>query len=177
MNSVYAQSFFDELEKISADLTAQARSQIKEKSFAIPEKRKYPIHDEKHARLALAFVQMHGSPEEKSRVHAAVAKKYPGIASHSSIEDVREKAAAEGPMLKRLQHYLAEGAGTHHAELAGLGVLAALPADTLQAKMRSKPGEDWEHKSLLGGEVGHSIGDIAGLGMLAGPSIAHLVHK
>lgn len=62
----------------------------------------------------------------------------------------------------------------HHAhplDVAGLGVLAALPADTLQAHLRSKDHEDWQKKSLLGGEVGHAVGDIAGLGILAAPSL------
>jgi hypothetical protein len=66
-------------EKTSADLTAAARNDLKKKEFAIPELRKYPIHDENHARAALSMVAAHGTPEQQSRVRAAVAKKYPGI--------------------------------------------------------------------------------------------------
>lgn len=62
----------------------------------------------------------------------------------------------------------------HPLDVAGLGVLAALPADTLQAHVRSKDHEDWQKKSLLGGEVGHAIGDIAGLGILAAPSLGSM---
>lgn len=40
----------------------------------------YPIPDESHGRNALARVSQHGSPEEKSRVRAAVHRKFPGIA-------------------------------------------------------------------------------------------------
>jgi len=47
--------------------------------FAIPGDRAYPIHDEAHARNALARVAQHGTPEEKRRVRAAVARRYPNI--------------------------------------------------------------------------------------------------
>lgn len=62
-----------------ADLTAKGRDQIKDSNFALPEKRKYPIHDANHARLALAMVSKYGTPSEKARVQAAVKRKYPGI--------------------------------------------------------------------------------------------------
>jgi hypothetical protein len=62
-------------------LSARGRRQIKQGNFAIPEKRKYPIHDISHARAALSMVAKHGSPAEKSRVRKAVCKKYPSIES------------------------------------------------------------------------------------------------
>lgn len=77
--AAYVPSLSDELVKIATELTDKSRSKIKTKSFALPEERRYPIHDEQHARSALGFVAMHGSAEEKARVHAAVAKKYPGL--------------------------------------------------------------------------------------------------
>ncbi len=52
---------------------------VKESNFAIPEKRKYPIHDMSHARNALARVSQFGTPTEKRRVRAAVARKFPSI--------------------------------------------------------------------------------------------------
>lgn len=61
-----------------AKLTAAARRRIPGKSFALPGRR-YPIEDASHARNALARVSQHGSPEEKARVRAAVARRYPGI--------------------------------------------------------------------------------------------------
>ena len=61
-------------------LTYQAREALPTKAFAIPESESYPIHDEAHARNALARVSQFGSPEEKSRVRAAVARRYPHIA-------------------------------------------------------------------------------------------------
>jgi hypothetical protein len=60
-----------------AELTPRARKKLQKGQFAIPEKRAYPIHDEAHARNALARVVQHGTPEEKRRVKAAVRRKYP----------------------------------------------------------------------------------------------------
>lgn len=62
-----------------AVLTDRGRRRLPDSAFAIPEKRAYPIHDEAHARNALARVSQFGTPEEKSRVEAAVYKKYPNL--------------------------------------------------------------------------------------------------
>ena len=60
-------------------LTARGRKQIKTGSFAIPEKRKYPIHDKSHARNALARVSQSGTPAEMARVRRAVHRRYPDM--------------------------------------------------------------------------------------------------
>ncbi len=70
--------FADELVKLAADLTSASRSLIKGENFALPGRR-YPIHDEGHARAALSMVAAHGTPSEQTRVRAAVHAKYPGI--------------------------------------------------------------------------------------------------
>ena len=62
-----------------AKLTTVKRNVLKAKSFAIPERRAYPINDISHARNALARVSQHGSLAEKAKVRAAVRKKFPGI--------------------------------------------------------------------------------------------------
>lgn len=62
-----------------AKLNARGRKRIKKSNFAIPGKRKYPIHDKAHARNALARVSQHGTPAEKKRVRAAVYRKYPSL--------------------------------------------------------------------------------------------------
>jgi hypothetical protein len=62
-----------------AKLSAAGRKKIATSSFAIPERRAYPIHDITHARNALARVSQHGSAEEKRRVRAAVRRRYPSI--------------------------------------------------------------------------------------------------
>jgi len=62
-----------------AELTTKKRKALPKGSFAIPERRAYPIHDKAHARNALARVAAHGTPAEKKRVRAAVRRRYPGI--------------------------------------------------------------------------------------------------
>ena len=61
-----------------AKLTAEERSKIRSSSFALPGRR-YPIEDANHARNALSRVSQNGSPAEKSKVRAAVSRKFPGI--------------------------------------------------------------------------------------------------
>jgi hypothetical protein len=60
-------------------LTSRARKRLSKSDFAIPESRKYPIHDKSHARNALSRVAQHGTPEQKKRVRAAVHRKYPDM--------------------------------------------------------------------------------------------------
>ncbi len=69
-----------------AELNAAQRKRLKKSQFALPSKRSksggsggYPINDASHARNALARVAQHGTPAEKARVRAAVARKFPGI--------------------------------------------------------------------------------------------------
>ena len=63
-----------------AKLTTKARKALPRGDFALPGRR-YPLNDPYHARNALARVSQHGSPAEKSKVRAAVHRKYPGIGS------------------------------------------------------------------------------------------------
>jgi hypothetical protein len=71
-----------------AELTTSARKKLKRSDFAIPEKApgsgSYPIHDESHARNALSRVAQNGSPDEQRRVRAAVARRYPHLATHNN---------------------------------------------------------------------------------------------
>ena len=62
-----------------AKLSTTQRKSIPDKAFAEPDKRKYPIENEAHARNALSRVSQFGTPEEKSKVKRAVKKKYPSI--------------------------------------------------------------------------------------------------
>lgn len=66
-----------------AKLNTKERNSLKTGSFAIPEKRAYPIEDISHARNALARVSQFGSTSEKARVRRAVHAKYPSIAAKS----------------------------------------------------------------------------------------------
>jgi hypothetical protein len=62
-----------------AKLSSAARKAIPTKAFAEPDKRKYPIENEAHARNALSRVAQSGTPAEKAKVKSAVRKKYPSI--------------------------------------------------------------------------------------------------
>lgn len=74
----------EDLEK--GQLSAEGRKHIDDKNFAIPSERKYPIHDVAHARNALSRVAQNGTPEEKSKVKAAVHRKYPELAKTEKAE-------------------------------------------------------------------------------------------
>lgn len=77
-----------------AELQAGQREQIKEKLFAIPPDR-YPIHDVEHARNALVRVRQHGTPAEKSKVYAAVTKRYPALSTRSEVVPEKKQRTAE----------------------------------------------------------------------------------
>ena len=59
-------------------LNSEQRDQLPDSDFAFPGRR-FPIHDEAHARDALARVSQSGTAEEKATVRAAVKKRYPNI--------------------------------------------------------------------------------------------------
>ena len=59
-------------------LTAKTRNKIPTSEFAGPD-RSYPIHDENHARNALARASQHASPALKAKIKRKVHAKYPGI--------------------------------------------------------------------------------------------------
>lgn len=59
---------------VAAAMTSKAREALPARDFAIPEDRAYPIHDQAHARNALA--RSSGKPEA-ARVKRAVCRRYP----------------------------------------------------------------------------------------------------
>lgn len=58
--------------------TIKGRAAMPTSDFALPGK-KYRIDDAAHARNALARVAQNGTPAQRSKVKAAVARKYPSI--------------------------------------------------------------------------------------------------
>ena len=66
-----------------AKLTAADRRSLPMSAFVFPDKApdsgSYPIHDESHARNALARVSQHGSPAEKAKVKSKVRTLFSGI--------------------------------------------------------------------------------------------------
>ncbi len=59
-----------------AQLSTEERKHLPEESFALPDKRAYPIPDKSHADNALARVSANGTPEEKARVRSAVKQRF-----------------------------------------------------------------------------------------------------
>ena len=83
---------------LEKDLNAAERRALPDKEFALPGKGKgpegkqagsYPIPDKTHARMALAMVAKHGTPEKKAKVRAAVAKKFPGIKQEEVVHEAQ----------------------------------------------------------------------------------------
>lgn len=62
-----------------AKLSDQDRKKLKDGDFAEPEKRKYPIEDETHARNALSRVSASESEAEQREVRKNIEKKYPDL--------------------------------------------------------------------------------------------------
>jgi hypothetical protein len=62
-------------EKLSAD----AREKIKPSDFVFPEKRSWPIHTEKQAKVALTWATWPQHADKKEDVVKAVLKKYPNL--------------------------------------------------------------------------------------------------
>lgn len=71
--------------KVARKLTSKARGNLDAGSFVFPAERRYPIHDEAHARNALA---RSSGKAEAAKVRAAVHAKYPGIGKSAGIVDV-----------------------------------------------------------------------------------------
>lgn len=71
-----------------AKLTAKKRKGLKKKSFALPSKRAYPIHDISHARNALS--RSSGKPEA-STVRKKVYAKYPSLKPGKAKSKRRKK--------------------------------------------------------------------------------------
>ena len=62
-----------------AKLRAKKRNRLQKGTFALPSKRKYPIHDKSHARAALSMAARGDTEGSESTIRAAVLKKYPEL--------------------------------------------------------------------------------------------------
>lgn len=69
-------------------LTTAARKHLASTAFALPNRR-YPINDKNHARNALARVSQFGDANEKSKVRAAVKRKFPDIGQRAMASQMR----------------------------------------------------------------------------------------
>jgi alkylhydroperoxidase/carboxymuconolactone decarboxylase family protein YurZ len=172
MNIVTLRAFRDEFEKISAELTPEARSKLPGKDFAVKAKKSntgkeaYPIPDRQHARSALGFAKMHGDEADLSAVRAKIKAKYPDMLKAANV-------------IERLGQAMG-GPGEHLTELAGLGLLAVPGADQLQAHARAAMSGDYNKEGVRDREllpaIAHPLSDVAGLGVLAAPEVMKLRH-
>jgi hypothetical protein len=95
-------SNWDYLDLNKADLSTKSRAKLPISDFAIrskaedPDEKKesgnYPIPDLSHARSALSLVSQHGTASEKSRVRAAVDKKYPELEKRREERESMDKS-------------------------------------------------------------------------------------
>lgn len=79
-------------------LNAAARNSLPDSAFALPGRR-YPIHDENHARNALARVAQNGTPDEQAKVKAAVHRKFPNIGEGDASKSDGTMYSAPNPAL------------------------------------------------------------------------------
>jgi hypothetical protein len=77
-----------------AELTGKKRKNLKKKSFAFPNGTgpdkgtdQYPIHDEAHAKNALARGRQNLSPDEYKKLVGKVCKKYPGLPTCQKVRN------------------------------------------------------------------------------------------
>lgn len=70
---------FKEVDKIAKPLTTEARKDLPKSEFVFPEEERYPIDTKNRAQNALARIEQHGTPAEKSQVKSKVKKEYPDM--------------------------------------------------------------------------------------------------
>jgi hypothetical protein len=74
-----------------ATLKAKQRNKLQKGSFALPSKRKYPIHDKAHARSALSYAARSDTEGEYSTVRRAVLQKYPDLKQSGGKSSSKKK--------------------------------------------------------------------------------------
>lgn len=74
-------------------LSAAERSKLKSGDFALPKERAYPMHTVEHARDSMSRADQSAAPDEKSRVRAAVHKRYPKLAAEKRDMDPNDQPA------------------------------------------------------------------------------------
>ena len=72
-------SFFFNYHKVIEGLTPAEKDKLKPSDFIFPDKRSWPIHDEKHAKTALVWATWPQYKDIKTQVVSAVIKRYPQL--------------------------------------------------------------------------------------------------
>jgi hypothetical protein len=176
--------------KLAMAMTQEQRADIPKKDFALTPKQtgteaKYPIQDEQHARLAVAFAKMHATDQEKAEVYKDVAKKFPHLAAKSSVPALKAMAPAtekvavsvagsvgkamKGGRLNTIGEHLVEHSGKY--DLGGLGILAAPGVRHLSHEAKNYR----EGKPVDKGTVFDAGAETLGLATLAAPVAAGLL--
>lgn len=162
-NTSTIQAMRDEFGKIATELTPEARDKLPGKDFAVKPsksntgKEAYPIPDRQHARSALGFAKMHGDSADLASVRKKIEAKYP---------DMVKSAGA----IVKIQH------GTEHTMSGRFrAALESLPNrvfyDEDPEKCAAVAGAV---RSAMSGEVANHLTELAGLGILAVPSVDEL---
>jgi len=142
------------------ELSSKDRNALPDSDFVFPTDRKYPIPDLAHARNALARVAQYGSPEEKSKVRAAVKAKFPSIDSAKEFSIFRKKSQ---PLKKEMSVKLplltvrvAGGKLIGYSRIELLATAEDLRIDSSLRMSDSLPG--WISKAMIS-QPGSSLAD------------------
>lgn len=119
--------------KEAAELSTASRDALSEGAFALPGRR-YPIHDEAHARNALARVAQFGTSAEKSHVRAAVHSRFPEIGKEAAVVNPL-RSAAIGKWKNRLLYHPAVLEASQEIGLTGHGTTG--PMDVVLPVVKS----------------------------------------
>jgi len=138
-----------------AELNTESRNALHDKTFAIPEERKFPIPDISHARNALARAA--GTKYEK-RVRDAVYRKYPSLKTDAQKDDPGSSDVhVDGPIGRRPYNVggvadIARDIGTTKSAMT-LNVRLLKDGSINMTPMRADPGPAGGQQDAAAGEV------------------------
>jgi hypothetical protein len=162
MNTMMLKAMRDEFEKISTELTPEARSKLPGKDFAVKAKKSntgkeaYPIPDQQHAKSALGFAKMHGDAADLAAVRAKVKAKYPDMLKAAGLNF----------------EYFYPGTAGYHSDRFRTA-LAQLPQRMFYDEAKVAAVAE-AVRGAMNGEVAKHLTELAGLGILAVPSVDEL---
>lgn len=118
---------------------------------------------------------MHELPWPTSRLGELATVAAPvlgGALSGYGYGKVKEHLKKKEDVVKEAAPYILQDRAETHTDLGGLGLMTASSLDKLRSQL--KHPEDAEKGSLVGGTAGRGGLDLAGLGVMAAPTIARL---
>jgi 2'-5' RNA ligase len=149
-------------------LTTDERNDLHDKTFALPDERKYPIPDLAHARNALARVAQHGTADEQKKVRAAVYRKFPDL---KKTEKAAHSFGNDGGELYDMQQMVdgldQEWDGGEESQDDALSRVISNLADDPDHYLKQRLAADWSDDKLADHDAG-SVFKAAGLKIHAG---------